>query len=167
MNKCSNVEQYRQIKAPAELKSRVLAATENAPSKKTLPVFLKGYKVVYAMAACLLMFLVGAVVLKQGGADVSIYVNDTAVISSSPRLASHVTLVVSSDDELDIETQSDNFYLSESGVLEPLKSIKNVKNKIEIIWQVSNENELILVNGEKYEVSYSETDQKVNVKKIK
>lgn len=167
MNKGSGIEQYRQIKAPAELKARVLSATENTPSKKLLPNILKGYKIVYAMAACLLMLLVGAVVLKNGGTDVNIYVDDTAVLSATSRLTSHVTLVVSSEAELNIETESNNFYLANNGSLETLKTIKNVKNKIEIVWQISEEKDSIRVNGEDYEVSYSEADQKVIVKKIK
>ncbi len=163
-SKC-DIEKYRHTKAPSELKRAVLCATQKNPA----PRFMFNIKTISAVAACLLVLIVSVVLLRTPTAPITVTVEELAVVNTVSRFQKSVTLVVESEGKIDVKTKENSFYVydSESNSFEILNSLKNVKNKLEIIWQVSKDNAILEINGQVFEVFYDGDTSSVQIKEIK
>lgn len=156
-----DVEEYRKIKAPAELKQRVISAAVRPSARSQF----FGYKTVSALAACVLLFIVCTAFFGGSDSAVSIGIDTVAPANASSRMANSVTLVIESEGKIDFSTSDDGFYLYDANgkSYTPLKEEKGVKNRLEVQWTVSDKEAEFVVNHKNYSVSVDDSGS-VNIK---
>ena len=159
-----DIEAYRSIKAPEDLKLKVLSATRRTAVRKSAV----NYKAFSALAACVVLFIVCSFFFGGIDSPVTIEVDTVAVASVSQRMSNCVTLVIESEGKIEFSTSDEGFYLYDDDKNEytQLKEIKGVKNKLNIQWAVSDEGAVITVNGRQYTVS-ADKDSFVSVTQVK
>lgn len=161
----SDIEKYRSIKAPAELKNRVLEQAAAArPKRKILNI-----RTMSAIAACFLVLLVCIPFLNTNKAPVTISSLRLVSRYSFPRDVGSIVLVIESEGKIDISTDEDCFYyvVDETQKTDTLKVLKGVNNRIEIGWYISDAPSYLKVNGSTYELTYSLYNDELTCKKIK
>lgn len=161
----TDVNKYRQIKAPDKLKEKVFST----PKQHRANVFLN-IKTISSIAACLIIGVFSFVLFNNNKLDVTFtHIVPQAVTSISSRTIDVVTIMVECNGKFDVSADDDSFsyYLSDSAKFEPLKSLKNVNNVLEIAWTVSDTPSYLKINGELYEISYSFQDNQVVIVKVK
>lgn len=159
-----DVEAYRSIKAPEDLKLKVLSETRKAAVRRAAA----GYKAFSALAACVVLVIVCSFFFGGIDSPVTIEVDTVAVASASQRMSNCVTLVIKSEGKIEFSTSEEGFYLydAEKNEYTQLKEIKGVKNKLAVQWAVSDTPAVITVNGEEYIVS-ADGNSSVSVKSVK
>lgn len=158
----TDIDGYRNIKAPIELREKVLSASENSVTKKYFSL-----KTISSLAACLLIGIFCVFWFNNLNSPVTI----TPILPANnyPRGVESVLLVVECDGKMDVSSTDNTFYYfsEDSDEAECLTELKNVNNKLEIQWKVSGSPSFLRVNGELFEVSYSFSDEKIVISKVK
>jgi hypothetical protein len=158
----TDIQNYRNIKAPIELREKVLSASENSVTKKYFSL-----KTISSLAACLLIGIFCVFWFNNLNSPVTI----TPILPANnyPRGVESVLLVVECDGKMDVSSTDNTFYYfsEDSDEAECLTELKNVNNKLEIQWKVSGSPSFLRVNGELFEVSYSFSDEKIVISKVK
>ena len=158
----TDIDRYRQIKAPIELKEKVLSATKMPRSKKIFSI-----KTISSLAACLIVGVFCVFLFNNSNSPVTI--TPISPANSYPRGIESILLVVECDGEIDVLAKDNTFfyYPDNSDEAECLTELENVNNKLEIQWKVSESPSYIKLNGEQYKISYSFQDEQVIINKVK
>ncbi len=159
----TDINKYRQIKAPKELKEKVLSSSKSSQSKK----HFFNVKTITSVAACLLVGVFCTFLFNNSTDHVTI--TPISPANSYPRGIDSVLLVVECDGDFDISTEDSSFYYYPDGSekAECLTELKSVNNELEIQWKVSESPSYVEINGELYEISFSFSEEKAVVTKIK
>ncbi len=158
----TDINNYRMIKAPVELKEKVLSASKTSSAKKYFSI-----KTISSLAACLLIGFFFVFWFNNLNSPVTI--TPISPANNYPRGVESVLLVVECDGKMDVSSTDNTFYYYPEGADEAicLTELKNVNNKLEIQWKVSDSPSYIKLNGELYEISYSFQDEQVVINKVK
>lgn len=158
----TDINNYRKIKAPIELKEKVLSAPRTSSAKKYFSV-----KSISSLAACLLIGLFCVFWFNNLNSPVTI--TPISPANNYPRGVESVLLVVECDGKIDVSSTDNTFYYYPEGSdnAECLTELKNVNNKLEIQWNVSESPSFLRVNGEVFEISYSFSEEKIVITKVK
>lgn len=160
----TDINGYRQIKAPAELKSSVLTDACAAPKKNGI----LDLKVIYGVAACLALVIICSVFMNTPlqPATVSVASGEHSVLAASSRSMTIASLNIEAEGRIIIEKISEGFYLSnEKGELTELDKKANAKNEITLYWLISESSAKVKINNEVYNVKCSEDGAKITVEK--
>ena len=161
----SDINEYRQIKAPDKLKEKVFSM-----QKQRRSIVLLNMKTISSIAACLIIGVFGFLLFNNKPLDVTLTPMTPQTTSSiSTRTVDVVTIMVECKGSFDVSAEDDSFsyYVSDSAMFKPLKSLKNVNNVLEIAWTVSDSPSYLKINGEMYKISYSLQDNQVVIVKEK
>lgn len=158
----TDINKYRQIKAPLELKEMVLSASKTSRSKKSFRI-----KTISSLAACLLIGVFCAFWFNNSTSSVTI--TPISPANSYPRGIESILLVVECDEDIDVLAKDNTFfyYPDNSDEAECLTELKNVNNKLEIHWKVSESPSYLELNGTVYEISYSFQGERIAITKVK
>lgn len=162
-----DIEEYRRVKAPVSLKKSVISAVGNT-SKKRSVLSPSRMRIISGLAACFLVFFALGMFLKLDSSSVSVTVNEQSVSMANLRSSSYVSIIISCNKGIIINTENEGFYISgDNEKKEIIHSFETEENKVEILWLVSDEDSFLEINGEKYRVSHNADEAAVNIEKIK
>lgn len=157
-----DIDIYRDIKAPSELRDRVMNVSHNIKKENKLLYI----KTLSTIAACLMVFAVGSFLLNRPADIDEYYVVDYSAASITQRMVDTVTVVFEGEGRISAEPEDQGFSVKADGTEIPLESKKNVNNKLELVWTVSDTPAFVRVNGDVYEVKYDSSLGGVTVNKI-
>ncbi len=158
----TDINGYRQIKAPNGLREKVLSANAHGRSNEFFKI-----KTISSLAACLIIGVFCFFLFNNLNSSVTI--TPISPANNYPRGVESVLLVVECDGEIDVSSTDKTFFYYPEGADEAvcLTELKNVNNKLEIQWNVSDSPSFIEVNGELYEISYDFSEEKVVITNVK
>ncbi len=169
MNKL-DIEAYRQIKAPAELKEAVMRATSKTEKKK----FVFNIRTISSIAACFVFLMVGIVFAVNQNARIDFSVESlpktSAYAEADARSMDEILGIINlkSGSKIKIDSISEGFYLiDEVGEKQAIKSGFVSEREIKLGWIVSDRDGYIKVNGKEYKVVYSEPENEIEIIEIK
>ncbi|MBR5314009.1 MAG: hypothetical protein IKU45_01190 [Clostridia bacterium] len=157
------IDSYKQIKAPSELKQRVLLESKRSSNKSKYIAF----RSVAMIAACFMivccLFMFGVF-----GEQVKVEVESLPMIASASRDGDNVVafVTVECDGEINIKVSDECFYVAdgEKNIVSKLNNEYTFEDKIILCWTAENEVSFFTVNGIEYEIVKTQTEIKVNKK---
>lgn len=166
----SDVDKYRQISAPNELRQRIIGDVKKNNIKKRL-MYIRS---ISAVAACFLIVIVCWSFVGTPHTPHTIDVDTSAYSSISDTEVSRVSaavpikLVVKGEGKLRIKVSDEDFYFldKESNQLKQIKNSVTKENEIILVWNASEYSSKFTVNGQKYRIFVNEDTNNVEIKKI-
>ena len=166
----SDIDRYRQIKAPIELKQRIIGDVKKNNIKKRL-LYIRS---VSAVAACFLVVIVCWSFFKTPNTPYTIDIDSSAysMISDAEiaRVSSDlpIKLVITGEGKIRVKVQDDDFYYldKESKQLKTLKNSITKENEITIVWNAFDKSSKFTINGQNYKIFVNEDTNSVELKKL-
>ena len=166
----SDIDKYRQIKAPNELRQRIIGDVKKNNNKKKL-LYIRSLS---AIAACFVVVMVCWNFFKTPQTAFTIDIDTSAYSSISDPEVSRVSsalpikLVVAGEGKLRIKVQDDDFYYldKDSNQLKLINGSITKENEITLVWNAFEQSSKFTVNGQKYKIFVNEDTNGVEFKKI-